>query len=245
MACGKRSRRAGRWAAEPLEPRRLLAGTISGTVWEDRDGDGTRDQGEALLPGVTVYADADNDAVPDAGEPTATTDAQGRYELPALPAGRHLVRQVAPAGHAPSFPSSGPPAVAATVEGINISEDGALNGFLPRPPDPIGAVGPDHLVSMVNRAIEWHTKAGVQQRSTSLASFFAPLSAQNPFDPKVVYDQHAGRFVAMCVDVTFVEDGFSANTSRLLVAVSDDSDPNGTWRMGAVNAKVNVGGTDG
>ena len=45
--------------------------------------------------------------------------------------------------------------------------------FFHIPPDPHGAAGPSHLVSVVNTSIEWHTKAGVQQSSQSLASFFS------------------------------------------------------------------------
>ena len=76
------------------------------------------------------------------------------------------------------------PGLLALVEGINFNEDGANTRFLHIPPDPIGAVGTGHLVSVVNSSIEWRTKAGVQQNSQALASFFASLSpATVTFDP--------------------------------------------------------------
>ena len=41
---------------EWLEPRRLLAGnTITGTVFNDVNGNGVRDPGDAVVPGVKVY----------------------------------------------------------------------------------------------------------------------------------------------------------------------------------------------
>ncbi len=61
------------------------------------------------------------------------------------------------------------PGQGTTVEGINFNEDAVNNGGTAHiPPDPMGAAGPDHLVSVVNTSIEWHTKAGAQQNSQSL-----------------------------------------------------------------------------
>ena len=44
--------------------------------------------------------------------------------------------------------------------------------------------------------------------------------------------------------MTDTTSGGAANTSRILVAVSDDSDPNGTWRYSAINSKLNISGFD-
>jgi hypothetical protein len=139
------------------------------------------------------------------------------------------------------------PPVTGTIEGINFDEDSANNsGFYHIPPDPIGAAGPNHVVSVVNTSIEWHTKAGVQQNSESLASFFAavaPLTAT--FDPKVIYDQHQDRFVVVTLEIVEVAEGENpGNVSSIFVAVSDDSDPNGTWYFAAIDAKEVIGGND-
>ncbi|MEA2080958.1 MAG: hypothetical protein U9P00_14105 [Pseudomonadota bacterium] len=64
------------------------------------------------------------------------------------------------------------------------------------------------------------------------------------FDPKVIYDQHAGRFVVVALERQDVTNGDPADTSRILLAVSDDSDPNGTWFFHAINSKTNLGGLD-
>jgi len=127
-----------------------------------------------------------------------------------------------------------------TIEGINFNEDAANTGYYQIPPDPIGAAGPDHLVSVVNSTIEWFTKAGVTENSQSLQSFFDSLSPTTlTFDPKVIYDQYAGRFLVVTLEQ--VEAGTNpnpGNISRILLAVSDDSDPNGTWYFHAINAKT-------
>jgi hypothetical protein len=98
----------------------------------------------------------------------------------------------------PSAPEPLAPPAGSLIEGVNF-DDNAINtgGGLFIPPDPIGAVGPDHLVSIVNTSIEWHTKAGILQNSqgvglgtagTAVDSFFDSLSPVNAlFDPKVIY----------------------------------------------------------
>ncbi|MFQ5583345.1 MAG: hypothetical protein ACE5GL_02780, partial [Calditrichia bacterium] len=128
-----------------------------------------------------------------------------------------------------------------SIETINFNQDATNNsGQFHIPPDPIGAAGPNHVVNVVNTSIEWYTKAGVQQNSQSLSSFFAPLTPlTNTFDPKVIYDQYEGRFVVVTLEVTDMANGDPANTSRILVAVSDDNDPNGTWYFHSENSMLN------
>lgn len=58
------------------------AGTLSGTVFFDADGNGRREATEAGVPGVTVIL---------ARRYVARTDAQGRYEFPAVAAGEYLI----------------------------------------------------------------------------------------------------------------------------------------------------------
>jgi uncharacterized repeat protein (TIGR01451 family) len=82
----------------------LQSAALRGTVYEDADGDATRDAGEAGLSAVTVYVDADGDAALDAGETTAATDSGGAYEL-AVADGTHSVRVARPAGYECGAPS--------------------------------------------------------------------------------------------------------------------------------------------
>jgi len=84
-------------------------------------------------------------------------------------------------------------------EGIDFEHDRTVNnGIAAIPPDPAGAVGQNHVVTMVNRSIAWYTKAGTQQNHTSLSQFFG-VGTQLPFDPKVAYDPFSDRFVAVAL----------------------------------------------
>ena len=131
------------------------------------------------------------------------------------------------------------PGLAVGIAGITFDEDATNSGYYHIPPDPIGAAGPNHVVSVVNTSIEWHTKGGTQQHSQSLANFFTSLSpATGTFDPKVIYDQYAGRFVVVTLEKTAAPE-----TSVIYVAVSDDSDPNGTWYFHAIDALTDFTGT--
>jgi hypothetical protein len=58
------------------------AGTLSGSVYYDADASGRREASEAGVPGVTVILDR---------RFVTRTDAQGRYEFPAVVAGEHVI----------------------------------------------------------------------------------------------------------------------------------------------------------
>jgi len=107
------------------------------------------------------------------------------------------------------------------------------------PPDPHLAVGPDHVVVMTNGAIAFFTKAGSQTFIDEIEDsygFWGSVGATNfVFDPEVVYDPHSGRFMAMAC-----ERGTSSD-SYFLLAVSDDSNPNGTWYKYRINATSQCG----
>ena len=151
-------------------------------------------------------------------------------------------------GTLPSLNKTQGIAAITTIEGINFDEDGANNsGFLIIPPDPNGAAGPNHLVSVTNRSIEWFTKAGVNEVSkrlgknstTAVGSFFeslAPLTGT--FDPKVIYDQYNSRFIVVSLEQT----GSPPPTSRILVAVSQTSNPNDGWWFTSINSLINISG---
>ncbi len=111
-------------------------------------------------------------------------------------------------------------------------------GFIP--PDPIAAAGRNHVVSVVNTAIEWYAKDGTLQSSQLLSTFFSSLSpATNTFDPKVIYDQYEDRFVVVTLERTS-----TPQNSYIMIAVSDDSNPNGSWYFHKINAELNIGGSN-
>lgn len=97
------------------------------------------------------------------------------------------------------------------------------------PPDPEMGVGPDHIVAMVNGGISWFLKDGTQQFFQDIngsGGFWGSEGASGfVYDPEVVYDVHSERFFCFASD---------ANAGFLL-AVSDDSDPNGSWNKYKIN----------
>jgi uncharacterized repeat protein (TIGR01451 family) len=72
-------------------------GAIGDRVWNDADGDGAQDLGEAGIKNVTVrlYTDPDGDGVYDNQVASTTTDAGGNYIFDGLAAGSYEVRVVA------------------------------------------------------------------------------------------------------------------------------------------------------
>lgn len=107
------------------------------------------------------------------------------------------------------------------------------------PPDPDIAVGPNHIVCVVNVAIGFFRKDGTPlfQQDLGANGFFSGMDVKPfVFDPKVFYDPISRRFFVVALE----QDGAS-ETSKCLVAVSDDSDPTGTWYRYRVEAKQVVG----
>jgi hypothetical protein len=98
------------------------------------------------------------------------------------------------------------------------------------PPDPHLAVGPNQIVAMTNGAIAFFNKDGTktfQDEIEDSYGFWGSVGATGfVFDPEVLYDELSGRFFAMAAEA-YAPPGSSK--SYVLVAVSDDSDPNGNW----------------
>ena len=77
-------------------------GVLAGTVYNDANASGSRDAGEAGLPGLTVWLDTNNNGILDVGEPQTTTsddkfftptvNEAGTWEFTHLPTGNYTVR---------------------------------------------------------------------------------------------------------------------------------------------------------
>ena len=93
------------------------------------------------------------------------------------------------------------------------------------PPDPDLAVGPNHVIAVVNSRFRIYDKSGTVLKTVEADQWYAPIAPHNwaPFDPQVIYDHHAGRWV---MTWAHVEDTVSAT---IFISVSDDSNPLGTW----------------
>ncbi len=92
-----------------------------------------------------------------------------------------------------------------------------------QPPDPECAVGPRHVVSVVNMTLRIHDKEGTLLFDQLFEDFWAATSGGDfLFDPVALYDHHAGRFVIVTADHQGNQDGLN-------VAVSIASDPTEGW----------------
>ncbi|HWE01234.1 MAG TPA: SdrD B-like domain-containing protein [Tepidisphaeraceae bacterium] len=79
-----------------LTPQSKTLGAISGTVFNDQNGDGVQQAGEPGLAGQTLFLDLNNNGAPNPGEPTAVTNAAGHYAFNGLWEGTYTVANVLP-----------------------------------------------------------------------------------------------------------------------------------------------------
>ena len=79
--------------------------SISGTVFNDSNGNGKNDEASALS-GFKVYLDKNNNGAFDTGEKNTLTDANGAYSFPSLTPGTYYVREILPTGYRRTAPSS-------------------------------------------------------------------------------------------------------------------------------------------
>lgn len=130
------------------------------------------------------------------------------------------------------------PILSAVTLGLNF-EASRLNvdsGFIP--PDTMGAVGPRHIVEMINGNFQiWEKRTGVSVNTRSLNSFWSivaglaippspdPVNLGNnfTFDPRIVFDVASGRWFAVSLDRDF------GAGNNIFLARSDTDDPTGDW----------------
>jgi protocatechuate 3,4-dioxygenase beta subunit len=89
--------------------------TISGTAFEDFDGNGVKGTNDSGLPGFTVYLDLNTNGVLDGTDVSTTTDANGKYTFSGLTDGTYTVREVVPTGWAQTSVASYTVTVSSTV----------------------------------------------------------------------------------------------------------------------------------
>jgi hypothetical protein len=96
------------------------------------------------------------------------------------------------------------------------------------PPDPDLAVGPDHIIAVVNVSFEIYDKEGnVLRPATSYGTLFAgvnPFGACEgsfPFDPDVIYDESIGQYII----------GVDGGAVFYCIGITTDGDPMGNWNL--------------
>ena len=118
-----------------------------------------------------------------------------------------------------------------------VTFDGPPNLCGCAPPDPNGAVGPNHIVVMDNLSFQIFNKTGTSlfgpaANNTLFAGFGGPCQTENAGDPVVLYDKLANRWLLS---------QFTANgpTYFNCVAVSTGPDPTGTYNRYAISTGSN------
>ncbi|GAA2124640.1 hypothetical protein GCM10009843_21540 [Nocardioides bigeumensis] len=134
---------------------------------------------------------------------------------------------------------------------VEISRLNGANGSGSIPPDTMAAVGPNHVVEMINGNVEIFNKTtGASISNTSLNNFWSGISgvgaftAGRVFDPRIIYDTATQRWFAAVIDddvdnVPAGGDGVNEQSSNLYLARSDTSDPTGDWDGLQLDADVN------
>ena len=94
------------------------------------------------------------------------------------------------------------------------------------PPNPMGGVGPNQIVELINGRYSVYNKTtGAQVQTSTLDTFWtnAGVSWSNyTFDPRVVYDPFSQRWYASAADNP-------GGANNLLFAVSKSADPTAGW----------------
>ena len=138
-----------------------------------------------------------------------------------LPAPKDVMRPLAPAGsNYHEYRPSGIQAAPSQPVVLKSFTGNQPTGFIP--PDPIIAVGPNHVIGIVNSSFTIWDKAGNFLKTIDLNSWFNSVKANSGFsDPEVIFDHYTHRWV-----ITGLA---TATPYALLLSVSDDDNPIGTW----------------
>jgi len=193
-------------------------------------------QGPAIGTGGTP-APVSISAVPPAARGAsvgARIESFREHEIPRIRNPRYLAAPLAPAGsnevQDESLPAStlesrtlGTSTLAAPI----VSFPG-LDYTAKLPPDPIVAAGPSHLIGAVNSKFGIFSKSGTLLFQTAANSWFSNVlpnitALGGAFDPKVIYDQAAGRWILVYLATD------DETESWVLLSVSNSSDPTGNW----------------
>jgi hypothetical protein len=130
-----------------------------------------------------------------------------------------------------------------TILSVKYDDNNVENGAFFIPPDPHGAAGVSRLVAVVNAMVEVRQKNGQLSYRKGLQSFFSSvlgaLDTTRFFDPKVIYDDYAGRFV-----IVALQQNDSPQLSRIWLAVSKNDTPDTVsgWYQTYIDSLVSIGG---
>jgi len=122
-------------------------------------------------------------------------------------------------------PAAGVNSIAPSFGGFQ----GLQDDFTAIPPDTTGAVGPQHIVTMLNTQVQIQSRSGVVRANYPInlggaSGFWSPLGVfTDVFDPRILYDPASDRWIASAVI------NAKKTTSAVLLAVSQTGDPGSKW----------------
>jgi hypothetical protein len=163
----------------------------------------------------------------DSGDPESGDDAEPG-DTPAVPdSGYHAD------GALQTAPGNGTiPSTSTNFEGISNQDNFNRYGFRVNPPDPNIAVGPNHVVEMVNLQFAVYSKTGATILApSSIGALWSGFAVNDCVDesgdPVVMYDQVADRWILS----QFTTRGLSNHNlpNYNCIAVSTSPDPTGTY----------------
>jgi uncharacterized repeat protein (TIGR01451 family) len=97
------------------------------------------------------------------------------------------------------------------------------------PPDTHGAVGPGHLMTVLNTQVRIQRRDGAVLSTVSLDGFWASVGTPSAFDPRILYDPYGSRWIFAAAA------NGNSTTSAMLIGVSQTSDPTGFWNLFSVD----------
>lgn len=124
-----------------------------------------------------------------------------------------------------------PPDPSAPGQGLNFTATSLFSGSGSIPPDTMGAVGPNHIVELINGSYAVFDKAsGSELDRSSLNGFWtdAGITPNGAFDPRVIYDRSVNRFYAAAVNN-------ARSNNEFLFAISQTNNPLDGWLGFAVD----------
>ncbi len=130
-------------------------------------------------------------------------------------------------------PAASIPSTVANFEGLSSLDNFNIFGFRVNPPDPVGDVGPNNYVEMVNLTVGIYSKSGsLQLGPVDIGALWADFAVEDCTDPSgdpvVVYDQLADRWILTQFTTRGLDPPFTAPFYNC-VAVSTTGDPTGSY----------------
>jgi hypothetical protein len=123
----------------------------------------------------------------------------------------------------------------ANFEGLSNQDNFNVFGFRVNPPDPVGDVGPNHYVEMINLVFAVYDKAGnlllgPVDTGSLWAGFPIDECTEPSGDPIVIYDQFADRWILSQFTTRGIDfPDEPLNEFYNCVAISTSSDPTGSY----------------